>query len=79
MNGIIELRLPKEYLEVFKLKSIVPEPEVNSILNGFYLYRFSAKEAGLITLFVTPKKIGYYEMTLGINETDFQIRTFILP
>lgn len=79
VNGMIELRLPKEYMEVFRLESIVPEPQENTILNGYYLYRFSASDAALITLSVTPKKIGYYGMTLSINDTDFQIRTLIYP
>lgn len=78
-DSITRIAIPAAYLEHFKIETIVPEPNENSIANSEFIYTFNGSDAKLITFFLSPVKTGSIKARIKGNQTNFNLSHFIYP
>lgn len=68
-----------QYLEKFRIETIVPDPREVKIQNGRLNYVFDGQGAVSITFYLIPQSIGPIEGNLLVNNNEFQLSQFIFP
>ncbi len=79
MGDIAQLSIPQHYFQNMELEKMVPEAELQQVMNGNNVYSFSADKPFEVTLYVKPKKIGSIEAWVGLNNTAAQLTHYIYP
>lgn len=78
-NGIIKVSLSPQFAENFKVESILPEPQKQTVKNGFVVYEFEAQARAELTFFLTSRKSGPVHSTVFVNDTEYKLKQFIYP
>jgi hypothetical protein len=79
VDGSITAVISDSFFKSFDLEKMIPEPDEQKLRNGSQVYVFTADGQGEITLMVKPKKSGNMNHTIRINNSDFEVISFIYP
>lgn len=77
----IEILIPMQYLDHFKIEKVVPEGYETVITKGYVSYTFKGDNAAhtSIRFYLTPQKTGNVTGEWLVNKQNFQLRHFIYP
>ncbi|WP_090608250.1 hypothetical protein [Parapedobacter koreensis] len=77
----IELLIPMDYLDAFKIEKIIPESHETHLADRNVVYTFKVENGGEATIYfyLNPQKTGTVVETWQINGQDFKIAHFIYP
>ena len=78
-NGRASLYLPQQFLQIFEVEKITPEPDRQEALNGFYRFTFLANAPVHILLRGKPEKTGNVEVIVRVNNAQFLLSQYIFP
>jgi uncharacterized protein (DUF3820 family) len=78
-NGDVQLILPENYLQYFKVNLIYPAPEKQLYSNGNIIYTFNADEDREVNFYLEPRKTGHIKGSLLIGGNPITISNFIYP
>lgn len=70
---------PKEYLQKFRIESVVPEPKENKTENNFVNYQFDGNGPMSITFYLVPQSLGNIKGQVRVNEQVYNFHQFIYP
>ncbi|HEY9363882.1 MAG TPA: hypothetical protein VIQ00_11505 [Chitinophagaceae bacterium] len=78
-NGDVQLTLPENYLQYFKVNLIYPAPEKQIYSNGNIIYTFNADEDKEVNFYLEPQKTGRIKGSLLIGDNSVTVSNFIYP
>lgn len=79
MGDIAQLSIPQHYFDKMELEKMIPEAELQQVMNGNNVYSFAADKPFEVTLYIKPKKVGKIEAWFGLNNAAAQLIHFIYP
>lgn len=75
----VTVTFPNEYLQKFRVESILPEPKENKSTDGEVSYTFQGNGKMDITFHLSPGTQGTITGEVFVNEKPFQLKTFVYP
>lgn len=75
----VTVTFPVEYLQHFKVDSVLPEPEKNMVNGGELQYYFNGTGNFDIIFNLIPQSIGAIDGSLEVNKSRFELNHFIFP
>jgi hypothetical protein len=73
------ISLPGDYLDQFRIESILPEPKENTIANDRVNYVFEGNGPMKITFYLVPQNLGRLDADVLVNDQKFNFNHFIYP
>jgi hypothetical protein len=75
----VTVTFPNQYLQKFRVDSILPEPEENKITDGQTTYSFQGTGDIDITFYMSPQTPGTITGEVLVNEKSFPLKTLVYP
>ncbi|MGK9119500.1 hypothetical protein [Olivibacter jilunii] len=77
----VQVAIPIEYLDCFRIEKIVPEANEHIISDGKVVYTFNVDKTGetILHFYLHAQKPGSAKGTWEVNHHNFQINQFIYP
>ncbi len=81
VRGEIRVELSPDFIKLYKLDRLVPQPSSQKIQDGYTILEFSANGRANLAFFLTTREgvRGSVTNTLAINNTQFTLSHFIYP
>jgi len=73
------ISLPGNYIEKFRVESILPEPSQNITKNERVNYVFEGNGPMKVIFYLVPQKIGRLDAEVFVNGQQFNFNHFIYP
>ncbi|GGC25164.1 hypothetical protein GCM10011386_16370 [Parapedobacter defluvii] len=77
----IQIRIPLQYLDRFKVEKVIPEGYETATANGYVSYTFKSGKTTEtpVHFYLNPQKTGNVTGEWLVNKQRFQLRHFIYP
>lgn len=77
--GGTTVSFPAEYLQKFRIESVVPEPKENKTENNMVNYLFDGSGPMKISFYLIPQSMGDIKAQVRVNDQLYNFNQFIYP
>lgn len=78
-GNIQTVTIPQQYIQQFKISSIVPQPQASHMEGDEIIYQFSGSGNKVISVYMIPEVYGNVKGNIKVNNQTFSIHHFIFP